>query len=127
MPDTPVVYENVEVLDEDGLGFTCRIGGTRVFIGKYVPINGTTVRRRGDRGRLSLPRWFVEQEGLPMDERLTDAQLEDWQARVRLKAATAQEYAETHPDDAKAQEALERATNELAAAMLLRARRQSPR
>jgi hypothetical protein len=127
MPETPVVYDDVEVLEHDDLGFTCRLGTARVFIGKYVPINGTTIRRKGDHGRLTLPRWFAEQEGLPLDDHLSDAQLEDWQARVRLKAAAAQEYADAHPGDAKAQEALARATNEVAAAMLLRGRRQGPR
>ena len=127
MPETPIVYDDVEVLDDDGLGFSCLIGGTRAFIGKYVPLKGTTVQRRGDRGRLALPRWFVEEQGLPVDQRLSDADLEGWQARVRLKAAVAQEYAEAHPDDPKAQEALDRAMNELAAAMLLRARRQGRR
>ena len=66
MPELPVVYEDVEVLEHDELGFTCRIGKARVFVGKYVPMNGTDIGRKGDRGRLSLPRWFVEQQGLPV-------------------------------------------------------------
>src|SRR4029077_6254447 len=60
VPETPIVYQDVELLEQDGLGFTCRIGNERVFIGKYVPLVGTTIRTRGDRGRLALPRWFVE-------------------------------------------------------------------
>ena len=66
MPELPIVYEDVEVVDHDDLGFTCRIGTARVFIGKYVPMNGTGIGRKGDRGRLTLPRWFAEQEGLPL-------------------------------------------------------------
>ena len=54
-PQAPVSYDDVEVLDDDGLGFTCRIGNERVFVGKYVPIEGTAIRRKGDRGRLTLP------------------------------------------------------------------------
>lgn len=127
MPETPIVYDDVEVVDQDDLGFSCVIRGTRAFIGKYVPLDGTTVRRRGDRGRLTLPRWFAEQQGLPLDHHLSNAELGDWQAHVRLKAAAAQEYADAHPGDAKAQEVLDRAMNELAAAMLLKARRQGPR
>ena len=45
-PQAPVSYDDVEVLDDDGLGFTCRIGNERVFVGKYVPIEGTAIRRR---------------------------------------------------------------------------------
>ena len=125
MPDRPVVYDDVEVLEDDGLGFSCRIGNDRVFIGKYVPLEeGTTIRRRGDRGRLALPRWFVEQQGLPLDRHLSDPEVEAWFARARLRAAAAQEYAEAHPEDAAGQQAMERALGELSAAMVLRARRQ---
>ena len=123
MPDTPVSYEDVEVLEHDGLGFTCRIGAMRVFVGKYVPIDGTTVRRKGDRGRLTLPRWFVEQQGLPFDRPLNDRQIEEWLAHAKLRAATAQEYAEAHPDDREAQEALDRAMVELSAALVISGRR----
>jgi hypothetical protein len=126
MPTTPIVYDDVEVIEADGIGLTCRIGVRRVFVGKYVPMEGTTVQRRGDCGRLALPRWFVEQEALPLDRCLTETELEDWQGSARLKAAAAQKCAEAHPKDGAAQEALTRATNELAAAMLLRARRQGP-
>ena len=55
MPNTPVVYEDAEVLDQDDLGFVCRIGTERAFVGKYVPLAGTTVYRAGDHGRLVLP------------------------------------------------------------------------
>ena len=127
MPEMPVVYEDVEVLDLDDLGFTCRIGDVRVFIGKYVPMDGPTVRRKGDRGRLTLPRWFVEQQGLPLEDHLSDQTIEDWFTRARLRASTTQEYAAAHPNDQAAQRALARALDELAAAMLLRTRRQSPR
>jgi hypothetical protein len=123
-PQAPVSYDDVEVLDDDGLGFTCRIGNERVFVGKYVPIEGTVIRRKGDRGRLMLPRWFVEQQGLPLNRHMSDREVEEWLAAIRLKAAAAQDYAEAHPEDPDARIALERALNELSAAMLLRARRQ---
>jgi hypothetical protein len=124
MPETALTYDDVEVLDEDDLGFTCRIGNQRAFIGKYVPLDGTTARHRGERGRLSLPRWFVEQQGLPLDRRLSDADVEQWFARAQLRVAAAREQVERTPQDANAQAALERATTELAAALALRARRQ---
>ena len=124
-PQAPVSYDDVEVLSHDDLGFTCRIGNEHVFIGKHVPVTGTgtAIRRKGDRGRLTLPRWFVEQQGLPLDRHLEDREVEEWLARVRLKAAAADDYAEAHPEDQAAQDALERALAELSAAMLLRARR----
>jgi hypothetical protein len=62
----PIVFHDAEVLEHDAGGFVCRIGNARVFVGKYVPMDGTTVRHTGDRGRLVLPRWFVEQHGLPV-------------------------------------------------------------
>jgi hypothetical protein len=123
VPDTPIVYQDVELLEQDGLGFTCRIGNERVFVGKYVPLAGTTVRTRGDRGRLALPRWFVEQQGLPLDRHLTDIEVDDWLATARASAAAAQQHAERRPDDPAAQAALDRAMVELSAAMVVRARR----
>jgi hypothetical protein len=45
MPETAIVYEDVEVLDDDDLGFTCRIGNEQTFIGKYVPL--ATARQPG--------------------------------------------------------------------------------
>jgi ribosomal protein S15P/S13E len=123
MPDSPVVYEDAEVLEHDDLGFVCRIGNERAFIGKYVPLADTNVRRQGDRGRLVLPRWFVEQQRLPLDRHLNDREVEEWFALLRLRAATAKKHAEAHPDDPEARAALDRVTNELEAARLLRARR----
>lgn len=124
MPDTPIVYQDVELLEQDGLGFTCRIGNERVFVGKYVPLEGTTIRARGDRGRLALPRWFVEQQGLPLEHHLSDLEVDEWFETARTNAATAQEQAERHPADRAAQAALDRAMVELSAAMVVRGRRQ---
>ena len=124
MPETPIAYDDVEVLDHDDLGFTCRIGNERAFIGKYVPVNGTTVRRRGDRGRLTLPRWFVEQQGLPLDRHLNDREVDEWYALAQLHVATAKEALARTPGDPQAEAALERASGELASALALRARRQ---
>lgn len=123
MPETPVVYDDVEVLDHDGLGFTCRIGSARVFVGKYVPIDGTNVARRGDRGRLALPRWFVEQQGLPLAQHLSDQQVDAWSTQAAFQVQAAREYAAAHPDDAAAQATLHRVESELNAAMVLRATR----
>ena len=122
MPETPVVYDDVEVLEHDDLGFTCRLGAARVFIGKYVPLDGTTVQRRGDRGRLTLPRWFVEQQALPIKEPMTPSQVAEWVAVATLRVATAREQADKDPNDAAARAALARAQDELAAAMSLRER-----
>ena len=127
MPETPVVYDDVVVLEEDGLGFTVRIGSERAFIGKYVKLPGSTVQRAGDRGRLVLPRWFVEQQALPLDRHMNDQQVEEWLALAKLRAATAQEHLDRSPGNPEAQAALERATTELAAALALNARRQNKR
>jgi hypothetical protein len=124
MPGTAIVYEDVEVLEDDDLGFTCRIGNEQAFIGKYVPLDGTTARRRGERGRLTLPRWFVEQQGLHLGQHMNDREVEEWLALAQLRVAAAKEGLERAPHDADAQAALERATSELAAALALRARRQ---
>jgi hypothetical protein len=124
MPETPIVYDDVEVLEHDGLGFTCRIGNVRVFVGKYVPIDGTKIGRKGDRGRLTLPRWFAEQEGLPLDQHLTDSEVEAWHARASFHVQTAREYAAAHPDDTAARVKLHRAEDELEAALIVRTQRQ---
>lgn len=125
VPDTPVTYD-AECLELDGLGFTVRIGNARVFVGKYVPPDGTTLRAQGDRGRLVLPRCFVEQQGLPLDKHLTDTEVEAWYTRSRQRAAKADDFFAAHPDDKEAEEKLDHATDELSAAMLVRGRRQRP-
>jgi hypothetical protein len=124
MPETPVTYEDVEVLDADGLGFTCLIGDDRAFIGKYVPGNGTTVHRKGDRGRLTLPRWFVEQQRLPLSQHMTDPEVDDWFAQAQLRVMVARDALGRLPNDPASEAALSKATRELAAAMAVRARRQ---
>ena len=62
MPETPIAFDNVEVLAKSGLAYAVRIGGKEVFVGLAVPLRGTTVATVGDVGRLVLPRWFVDQE-----------------------------------------------------------------
>ena len=126
MADTAIIYDDVEVLDQDGLGLTCQIGKVRIFIGKYVPIDGTTVHRKGDRGTLALPRWFVEEQRLPLRVPMTDLQVDEWAAKTELRASAAREYADAHPGDEAAQDALERTRAELNAALLLRGRRRQP-
>jgi hypothetical protein len=123
VPDTPVTFDDVECLEVDGLGYTCRLGSERVFVGKYVSLPGTTIRMQGDRGRLVLPRWFVEQQGLPLDRPLSDEEVERWFAQAKLTARAASEHAEKHPSDQAARESLNLALEQLSAAMVLRARR----
>ena len=66
MRDGWITYDDVEVVEHDGSGFTCLVRGRRVFVGKYVPLDGTTVARCGDRGRLVVPREFAEEQRLPI-------------------------------------------------------------
>ena len=76
MPNIPVEYDDVEVLQTSAFGFWCRIPGHKmtVFVGAIVPTRGTTIRGVGDRGRLVVPKWFAEDEGLPVPaEDLVDA------------------------------------------------------
>jgi hypothetical protein len=64
MPDTPITFEDVEVLSTTDLAMRCRVQGKIVLIGQSQYLNGTTVHRAGDRGRLVLPRWAVADLGL---------------------------------------------------------------
>ena len=121
MPETHITYDDVEVVETDGLGFTCRIGADCVFVGKYVPVNGTTIRSAGDRGSLTLPRWFVEQQGLPLSRHMNDWDVDQWWAAATRRAAAAKELAERNPSQ-EAREALDRANAELAVAMTARTR-----
>jgi hypothetical protein len=67
VPQPPIHYENVEIVRQTDLGLWVRIGGAHeVFVGRAVPLSGTTVYRAGDRGRLVVPRWFAESQGLPV-------------------------------------------------------------
>ena len=64
MPETPILFEQVELLAADGLGYTLRIGGQELFVGSGVPLRGSAALVIGTVERLLLPRWFVEQHGL---------------------------------------------------------------
>lgn len=64
MPNTPVVFDDVEVVAETGLTLRCRIQDKEVVIGNAQWLAGTTVHHVGDRGRLVLPRWAVDDLGL---------------------------------------------------------------
>jgi hypothetical protein len=64
MPETPIVFDGVKMLNASSLGRTFRIGCKDVFVGSALPLEGTTVVAVGQVGRLVLPRWFVEQEHL---------------------------------------------------------------
>ena len=62
MPETPILFDDVQMLAKSGLGDAFSIGGKEVFVGSAVPLKGTTVAIVGEVGRLVLPRWLVEQE-----------------------------------------------------------------
>jgi len=47
------------------MALRCRVGGKVVMVGSAQPLEGTTVHRAGDHGRLVLPRWAVLDLGLP--------------------------------------------------------------
>jgi len=64
MPGTPVTFSEVEVTRHTSVGFYCCVEGKEIFVGGLVPLDGTTVRLKGDRGNLVVPRWFAEHQGL---------------------------------------------------------------
>ena len=66
MPRSPVSYDDVEIIRQSDTGNWVRIGRRDVFIGQTVRLDGTTIRRPGDRGRLVLPCWFAEVWGLSL-------------------------------------------------------------
>jgi hypothetical protein len=50
-----VEFDDVEVIS-DGIILSCRVGRSIVWIPLRRMLPGTTIARRGDRGRLVLPR-----------------------------------------------------------------------
>jgi hypothetical protein len=65
MPETPIAFDNVEVLRASDRTLRCRVGTKDVTVGRLQVMHGTTVAQEGDRGRLVLPRWAVRELGLP--------------------------------------------------------------
>ncbi len=61
MADTdPVAFQDVEVVDDSGGVLACRHRGRPLWVGVHQLAAGTTVRRKGDRGRLVIPRWLAD-------------------------------------------------------------------
>ncbi len=56
----PVVFEDVEVVDDSGGVLECRHQGRALWVNVSQLAAGTTVRRTGDRGRLVIPRWLAD-------------------------------------------------------------------
>jgi hypothetical protein len=52
--EVPFVLDDVRVVRETDLGWTCDIGGRTVFVGRLQTVPGTTVPSVGERGRLTL-------------------------------------------------------------------------
>jgi len=52
MPETPIVFDDVEMVTTSCLGHTFRIGGKDVFVGSAVPLKGTAAFIIGQVGRL---------------------------------------------------------------------------
>lgn len=65
MPDTPITFDDVEVLSATDMALRCRIRGKVVTLGRLQVMQGTTVTRIGDRGRVVIPRWVAQELGLP--------------------------------------------------------------
>ena len=66
MPHSPISYDDVEIVRQSYTGNWVRIGKRDVFVGESVGLAGTTIHRRGERGRLVLPQWFADLWGLPV-------------------------------------------------------------
>ncbi len=58
--DAVVAFEDVEVLDDSGGILECRHHGRPLWVNVNQLAPGTTVRRKGDRGRLVIPRWLAD-------------------------------------------------------------------
>jgi hypothetical protein len=56
MPETPMTFEDVELLKDSGMTLRCRVQGKVVVVGRLQVLAGTTVSMESDRGRLVLPR-----------------------------------------------------------------------
>lgn len=54
MPDAPFVLDDVRVVRETDLGWTCEIQSRTIFVGRLQIVAGTTVPRVGERGRITL-------------------------------------------------------------------------
>lgn len=64
MPETPITFEDVEVVGASSLTLKCRVQGRMVTVGRLQVLPASTVTNVGDRGRLVLPRWAVQDLGL---------------------------------------------------------------
>ena len=64
MPETPIAFEDVEVLTAGGMTMRCRVLDQVVVVGRMQIMAGTTISLEGDVGRLVLPRWAVQDLGL---------------------------------------------------------------
>ena len=59
-----VAFDDVEVIRVMPMGIVCRVRGQEVWIGSIQIRQGTTIRRRGDLGRLVLQRDDAQLLGL---------------------------------------------------------------
>ena len=50
----PFVIDDVRVVRQTDLGWTCQIAGRTVFVGRLQTVPGTSVPGVGERGRLTL-------------------------------------------------------------------------
>ena len=53
-----VTFDDVEVT-RDGVVLSCRVGKKVIWVPPLQMLPGTTIARRGDRGRLVLARWLA--------------------------------------------------------------------
>jgi hypothetical protein len=60
----PVEFNDVEVVAATYFTLRCRVGGKFVGVPSLKILPGTDIARRGDRGRLILPRDVAERLGL---------------------------------------------------------------
>jgi hypothetical protein len=66
MPEANVVYDDVVVLRNDGLGVLCRIAGRQLYVGNMMIMPGSTPYSAAISARLVLPEWFAKENGLPL-------------------------------------------------------------
>jgi len=59
-----VEYADVQVLSDTGVSLICRVGEIRVRVPRVLIQSGSDVCRKGDHGKLVIPKWLALSVGL---------------------------------------------------------------
>lgn len=59
-----VEFKNVECIRESAKAILCRVNGREVWIPQSLVHDDSEVFAKGHQGKLVIPEWFAEQEGI---------------------------------------------------------------